>query len=258
MQAGSVSRGASDLGPTAARTHAALGAGGTGADESALHLADRCPAAARGPARRERERRELCQARCKARAARAIEVGDRAAAGGVCVGRSAARLDRCAPRASRAERRDGGAALHRAQCRPGHGRSLFLHRRRPKPLQQRAPGGGLPRAHSERVELWREAKQGAHYEGGQQPDAEIAGAGRGLHSAPAQPADRGSAEMGHRHRGPTREEDRHRGLGAENDRSALRDDARPDLLPPSCSARTVSSDRLISTHGPSIVIGKRG
>jgi len=30
-------------------------AGGAGADESALHLADQCPAAARGPARRERE-----------------------------------------------------------------------------------------------------------------------------------------------------------------------------------------------------------
>ena len=51
VQAGSVSCGASDLGPTATRADAALGARGAGADESALHLADRCLAAARGPAR---------------------------------------------------------------------------------------------------------------------------------------------------------------------------------------------------------------
>src|SRR5712692_4044511 len=89
-------------------------AGGAGADESALHLADQCPAAARGPARRERECGEFCQARCKARAALAIEVGDRAAAGGVCVGRSATRLDRHPPRASRADRRD---EIGRASCR---------------------------------------------------------------------------------------------------------------------------------------------
>jgi hypothetical protein len=36
----------------------------------------------------------------------------------------------------------------------------FLDRRRPAPLQERAPGGGLSGAHSERMELRGEAKQG--------------------------------------------------------------------------------------------------
>jgi transposase len=58
------------------------------------------------------------------------------------------------------------------------------------------------------------------------------------------PAHRGVAEMGQRHRGQAREEDRHRGLGAEDGRSALRDDARPDLLPPGGHARAVSAGRL--------------
>ena len=53
LQAGSVSLSASDLGPTATRAGAALGAGGAGADESALHLADRRPAAARRSAHSE-------------------------------------------------------------------------------------------------------------------------------------------------------------------------------------------------------------
>ncbi len=119
-----VPRSASDLGSAATRAGAALGAGGAGANESALHFADRRPAAARGLAGSERERGELDEAGGKTRAARTVEVGDRAAPGGVCVDRSAARLGRCAPRASRAERRDGGAALHRAQRRPGHCRGL--------------------------------------------------------------------------------------------------------------------------------------
>src|SRR5436309_10201653 len=35
--------------------------------------------------------------------------------------------------------------MHRAQRRSGHRRGLFLDRRRPSPLQERAPGGGLSR-----------------------------------------------------------------------------------------------------------------
>jgi hypothetical protein len=65
------------------------------------------------------------------------------------------------------------------------------------------------------------SKARAHHQGRQQPDAETAGAGRGLDPAPAQPANRGAAEMGHRHRGPAREEDRHRGPGAEDERSSV-------------------------------------
>src|SRR5712692_4286479 len=70
--------------------------------------------------------------------------------------------------------------------------------------------------------------------------------GRRLDLAPTKPAHRGAAEVGHRHRFPAREEDRYRGPGAEDGRSALRDDARPDLLLPGGPARAVSPGRLNS------------
>src|SRR6266850_3151152 len=152
-------------------------------------------------------------------------------------------------------RRWSGCAPRPASVR--HRRSLFLDRRRPSPLQERAPGGGLSGAHSERMELRGEAKQGAHHQGRQHPDAQTAGAGRGLDPAPAQPANRGAAEMGHRHRGPAREEDRHRGPGAEDGRSALCDDARPHLLLSAGIARTGGAGRLTRPYGASVVTGNR-
>ena len=67
-----------------------------------------------------------CVTRCLEELGHEVEVGDRAAPGGVCVGRSAARLDRWAARATCSDRRDGGAALHGAERRPGYCRGLFL------------------------------------------------------------------------------------------------------------------------------------
>ena len=219
-------------------------AGGAGADESALHLADQCPAAARGPARRERECGEFVRRVAKLALPGQLksEIAPLLAVF-VSVDRQLAWIDTRLEHLARTDE-----TVERLCTAPSVGpvtaaafSTTVDDPRRFKSAHQWRPIWGSLRAEWSSGE---KQSKGHITKGRQQPDAETAGAGRGLDPAPAQPANRGAAEMGHRHRGPAREEDRHRGPGAEDGRSAPCDDARPHLLLAAGITRTGGSTRV--------------